>query len=49
VNDDEQDNYGEGQGGRGQFLAMVGLVALSVAVTILVFFGVGYAFGRLFL
>jgi hypothetical protein len=46
VNDDEQDNLGEG---RPRFLTMVGLVALSVAVTILVFFGVGYAFGRLFL
>ena len=32
-----------------RFLTMVGLVALSVALTILVFFGVGYAFGRLFL
>ncbi len=31
------------------FLSMVGLVALSVAITILVFFGVGYLFGRLFL
>ncbi len=31
------------------FLAMVGLVALIVAIVILVFFGIGYAFGRLFL
>ena len=31
------------------FLSMVKLVALSVAVTILVFFALGYAFGRLFL
>lgn len=31
------------------FLSMVRLVALSVAVTILVFFAIGYAFGRLFL
>jgi type IV secretory pathway VirB2 component (pilin) len=31
------------------FLTMVGLVALIVAVVILVFFGLGYAFGRLFL
>lgn len=31
------------------FLSMVGLVALVVALVILVFFGVGYAFGRLFL
>ena len=30
-------------------LSMMGLVALSVAVTILVFFGIGYLFGRLFL
>jgi hypothetical protein len=31
------------------WLAMIGLVALSVAVVILVFFGIGYLFGRLFL
>ena len=31
------------------FLKMIGLVALIVAVVILVFFGVGYLFGRLFL
>ena len=31
------------------FLTMIGLVALIVAVVILVFFGLGYAFGRLFL
>jgi hypothetical protein len=31
------------------FLAMIGLVALSVSVVILVFFGIGYVFGRLFL
>jgi hypothetical protein len=42
VNEDQQDNHP-------RFLTMVGIVALSVAVTILVFFGVGYAFGRLFL
>jgi hypothetical protein len=30
-------------------LAMIGLVALSVALVILVFFGIGYLFGRLFL
>jgi type IV secretory pathway VirB2 component (pilin) len=30
-------------------LTMVGLVALVVAVVILVFFGIGYLFGRLFL
>jgi type IV secretory pathway VirB2 component (pilin) len=32
-----------------RFLAMIGLVALIVAVVILVFFGIGYLFGRLFL
>jgi hypothetical protein len=32
-----------------RFLAMIGLVAVIVAVVILVFFAVGYAFGRLFL
>jgi hypothetical protein len=31
------------------FLVMVGLVALIVAVVILVFFGIGYLFGRAFL
>jgi len=31
------------------FLKMMGLVALSVAITILVFFGIGYALGRIFL
>ncbi len=31
------------------FLIMIGLVALTVAVVILVFFGIGYLFGRLFL
>jgi hypothetical protein len=31
------------------FLTMIGLVALIVAVVILVFFGVGYLFGRVFL
>jgi len=30
-------------------LAMIGFVAASVAITILVFFGVGYLFGRIFL
>jgi type IV secretory pathway VirB2 component (pilin) len=32
-----------------RFLAMVGLVALVVAVVILVFFGIGYLFGRAYL
>jgi len=31
------------------FLTMVGLVALIVAIVILVFFGIGYLFGRVFL
>jgi preprotein translocase subunit SecE len=30
-------------------LAMIGVVALVVALVILVFFGIGYLFGRLFL
>lgn len=32
-----------------RFLTMIGIVALVVAVVILVFFGVGYLFGRVFL
>ncbi len=35
--------------GQPSLASMAGLVALSVAVTILVFFGLGYLFGRLFL
>ncbi len=31
------------------FLTMIGLVALTVAIVILVFFGIGYLFGRMFL
>jgi hypothetical protein len=31
------------------FLKMIGLVALIVAMVILVFFGIGYLFGRVFL
>jgi hypothetical protein len=31
------------------FLTMIGLVAVIVAVVILVFFGIGYLFGRVFL
>lgn len=31
------------------FLSMIGLVALIVAVVVLVFFGIGYLFGRVFL
>jgi len=34
---------------RGELLQMMGLVAAIVAVVILVFFGIGYLFGRLFL
>jgi type IV secretory pathway VirB2 component (pilin) len=34
---------------RSELLSMMGLVAAGVAVVILVFFGIGYAFGRLFL
>lgn len=32
-----------------KFLNMIGLVALVVAIVILVFFAIGYLFGRLFL
>ncbi|HEX8975095.1 MAG TPA: hypothetical protein VF781_01175 [Solirubrobacteraceae bacterium] len=32
-----------------RLLTMMGLVALVVAVVILVFFGIGYLFGRAFL
>jgi hypothetical protein len=32
-----------------QFLSMIALVAIIVALVILVFFAIGYAFGRLFL
>ncbi|HEY5187701.1 MAG TPA: hypothetical protein VII87_01615 [Solirubrobacteraceae bacterium] len=32
-----------------RFITMIGLVALIVAVVILVFFGIGYLFGRAFL
>jgi hypothetical protein len=35
--------------GQPSWLSMIGLVALSVAATILVFFAIGYLFGRLFL
>ena len=30
-------------------IAMIALVAIAVALVILVFFGIGYAFGRAFL
>ena len=32
-----------------KFLPMIGLVALIVALVILIFFGIGYVFGRVFL
>ena len=32
-----------------RFLSMIGLVALIVAVWVLLFFGIGYLFGRVFL
>ena len=34
---------------RRELLSMMGLVAGVVAIVILVFFGIGYLFGRLFL
>jgi preprotein translocase subunit SecE len=34
---------------RSELLSMMGLVAAVVAIVILVFFGVGYLFGRMFL
>jgi preprotein translocase subunit SecE len=34
---------------RPSFLTMIGVVAIIVAVIILLFFGIGYGFGRLFL
>ena len=34
---------------RQELLHMMGLVAVVVAIVILVFFGLGYLFGRLFL
>jgi hypothetical protein len=38
-------NDGDGPG----FLTMIGFVAVLVAVVILVFFGIGYLIGRIFL
>jgi hypothetical protein len=37
------------EGGDPGFLKMIALVAFVVAVVILVFFGLGYLFGRVFL
>jgi type IV secretory pathway VirB2 component (pilin) len=42
-------NVVDEQEDRPSFLTMIGLVALIVAVVILVFFGIGYLFGRIFL
>jgi hypothetical protein len=41
MNDDRDDHP--------SFLKMIGLVAAGVALTILIFFAIGYGFGRLFL
>ena len=41
MNDDEPEHP--------SFLRMAGLVAMGVALVILVFFGIGYLFGRVFL
>ena len=42
-------NLGMDREARSELLAMMGLVAAVVAIVILVFFGLGYLFGRLFL
>ena len=44
-----QELYAAVAAGIGLFIAMIGLVALIVAVVILVFFGIGYLFGRAYL
>jgi hypothetical protein len=41
--------FGAMDGDGPRFGAMIGLVAVVVAAVILVFFGIGYALGRLFL
>jgi hypothetical protein len=38
-----------GPGEQPRFLTMIGIVALVVALVILVFFAIGYLFGRVFL
>lgn len=43
MNDDDDDEF------RPSLLKMMALVAISVAFVILVFFGIGYLFGRAFL
>jgi preprotein translocase subunit SecE len=42
-------NTEEQQDEHPSFVRMIGIVAAGVAITILIFFAVGYAFGRLFL
>lgn len=42
-------SMGEDQHEHPSFLRMIGIVAAGVAITILVFFAVGYLLGRLFL
>ena len=37
------------EGDQPRFLKMIGVVAMVVAIVILVFFGIGYLFGRVFL
>lgn len=44
-----RDNAGVNKGAGSELLSMMALVAAVVAAVILVFFGIGYAFGRLFL
>jgi hypothetical protein len=39
----------DGPGKQPSFLMMIGIVALVVALVILVFFAIGYLFGRVFL
>jgi preprotein translocase subunit SecE len=39
----------DGPGEQPSFLTMIGIVALVVAFVILVFFAIGYLFGRVFL
>ena len=39
----------DGPGEQPRFLTMIGIVALVVIIVVLVFFGIGYLFGRAFL
>jgi type IV secretory pathway VirB2 component (pilin) len=43
------DDSGMDREARSELLSMMGLVAAVVAIVILVFFGIGYLFGRMFL